>query len=358
MLTADLGIFQGVGMYQYAVPVVDKDGKPLMPTTWQRAWRWVASRKATYFWFWGILCVRLNVEPSSRNLQPVVVGIDPGSKREAFTVKAKHKTFLNLLVHAVDWVKDRMEARSNMRRGRRFRKTPCRQPRFNRNRGGLPPSTKARWQLKLRVAWLLAKIFPISGFVVEDIKAETKGQRKWDVSFSPLEVGKAWFYEELGKVAPVKLRQGWETFELRNRLGLKKSKSKLEEKFSTHNVDSWVLAWDGVGGDEDPDNEALLVLVPLEFHRRQLHVFQFSKGAVRRPYGGTRSMGFKRGSLVRHPKHGLCYVGGTSNGRLSLHSLLDGTRLCQNAKVGDVEFKAFSSFRFYRKGGAANSSAA
>lgn len=32
-------------------------------------------------------------------------------------------------------------------------------------------------------------------------------------------------------------------------------------------------------------------------------------------------MGLKRGSLVKHVKHGLCYVGGTSKGRISLHDM-------------------------------------
>jgi len=40
----------------------------------------------------------------------------------------------------------------------------------------------------------LVKIFPITDFVVEDIKAKTLGKHKWDVSFSPLEVGKEWFH--------------------------------------------------------------------------------------------------------------------------------------------------------------------
>jgi hypothetical protein len=91
-----------------------------------------------------------------------------------------------------------------MRRGRRKRITPCRQPRFNRQRGGIPPSTKARWQWKLRICWWLKKIFPITDFVVEDISATTKkGKRRWNVSFSPLEVGKRWFYAELEKIGTV-----------------------------------------------------------------------------------------------------------------------------------------------------------
>jgi len=143
--------------------------------------------------------------------------------------------------------------------------------------------------------------------------------------------------------------QGWEVNNLRNRLMLEKTHSKLEEEFSAHNVDSWVLAWSSVGGKEEPDNESLLILVPLKFHRRQLYKLQFSKGGKRKLYGGTRSMGLKRGSLVEHSDYGLCYIGGTSKRGISVHSLVDGKRICQYAKLEDIKFKCFSSFRFYRK---------
>jgi hypothetical protein len=118
-----------------------------MPTTSARAGRWIASGKATGFWKRGVFCVRLNVEPSNRYTQPIAVGIDPGSKREAFSVKSQAHTYLNILAHAVDWVKEAVRTRRNMRRARRFRKTPCRQNRANRlvNIRRLPPSTKARW---------------------------------------------------------------------------------------------------------------------------------------------------------------------------------------------------------------------
>ena len=76
----------------------------------------------------------------------------------------------------------------------------------------------------------------------------------------------------------------------------------------------------------------LVCLSPLQWHRRQLHRLQPEKGGKRKPYGGTRSQGLTRGTLIKHPRYGLAYVGGTLNGRLSLHAVSDGKRLCQNAK--------------------------
>jgi RRXRR protein len=97
------------------VPVVDLNQRPLMPTTANRAARWIRSRKATPFWKRGVFCVRLNVEPTGRDRQEVAVGIDPGSKREGFTVKSEAHAFLNIQATAVDWVKDGVKTRREMR---------------------------------------------------------------------------------------------------------------------------------------------------------------------------------------------------------------------------------------------------
>ena len=175
--------------------------------------------------------------------------------------------------------------------------------------------------------------------MVEDVCAVSKKfQRKWNSSFSPLEVGKRWFYEQLAKIAPVETKEGWETKELRDAHGLKKSTNKMAETFSAHCVDSWVLANGSTGGHTEPDNTRLMCLTPLRFHRRQLHVQNPISGGFRKAYGGTRSLGFKRGSLVKHVKYGLAYVGGFSKDRLSLHSVADGRRLGRTSGPSTAHF--------------------
>ncbi|MGF1576907.1 MAG: RRXRR domain-containing protein [Cyanophyceae cyanobacterium] len=331
------------------VPVIDSNQRPLMPTTPNRAERWVKSGKATPFFRKGIFCVRLNVEPSSRATQPVAVGIDPGSKREGFTVKSQAHTYINQQFHAVDWVKDAEEASTNARRTRRNRKTPYRANRKNRKRGGLPPSTKARWQFKIRVVKVYAAIFPISHIGIEDIKAGTKkGCKTWNTSFSPLEVGKHWCYSELRQIADLTVFDGYkDTYLTRQELGLKKSKSKLSKDFSAHCVDSWVLAYLLVGGEPAPDNTVVMECKPIRLHRRQLHVFNPGANGYRRPYGGSLSQGLKRGGIVKHPKFGFCYVGGEDikKERISLHNIGSGKRLTQSAKPVDCKFLAYNSWR-------------
>src|SRR6266487_1382593 len=326
------------GLSHMFVPVVDQQQHPLMPTTPSRARRWIKSGKATAFWKGGIFCVRLNVQPSACILQLIAVGIDPGSKREGYSVTAAAHTYLNIQAQARDGVKDAEKVSTRMRRTRRHRNTPCRQPRQNRKQSKrtLPPSTRARWQWKLRVVRFLCHIFPVSVFVVEDIKASTKrGKRRWNRSFSPLEVGKHWFYAELRKLAPLQIMQGYETKALRDQLGFKKTSKKLAQVWEAHCVDAWVLAYSAVGGSTVPDTLRLVCMAPLNWHHRQLQKLQPAKGGKRRREGGTLSLGIKRGTLVKHPKYGKAYIGGTMDGRLSLHHPETGKRLTQTAKVAD-----------------------
>jgi hypothetical protein len=115
------------------VPVVDSDQHPLMPTTPARARRWIRSGKATAFWKGGIFCVRLNVEPSARQTQPVIVGIDPGSKKEGYSVVSAAHTYLNIQADARTGVQEAEQQSTRMRRTRRYRKTPYRKMRPNRH---------------------------------------------------------------------------------------------------------------------------------------------------------------------------------------------------------------------------------
>jgi len=334
----------GPGNGALYVPVVGSTGTPLMPCHPARARELVCKGRAVRRWSKSLFYIRL-LNRANGEVQSVVVGIDPGSKKEGFTVKSESRTYLNVQTDAVTWVKKAVEIRRNARRARRFRKTPCRANRMNWARGGLPPSTKARWQWKLRILAWLGKVFPIETVVVEDIKARTTGRRRWDQSFSPLQIGKQWFYDEIGKVYRLETRQGWETKELRDAAGLKKSSSKLSNRFDAHCIDSWVLANWWVGGHIKPDNQRMLLIAPVQLHRRMLHRQNPQAGGKRPAYGGTRSLGFKRGSLVKHPKYGLAYVGGTSKAQISLHDKVSGRRLCQTARPEDCTFLAFNHWK-------------
>src|SRR3989440_9148739 len=175
------------------IPVVDTRGVALMPCLPAKARHLFKSGKAKPKRNkLGLLYVQLSYEQEPDN-QPLVAGIDPGSKFEDFSVVGTKDTVLYLMVEAPDHVKDAVETRRTMRRARRGRK--WRRPkrfdnRLNRKKR-IPPSTRSRWEAKARVVMQLKSIMPLTDVVVEDVCAETrKGKgRKWNSAFSPVQVG-------------------------------------------------------------------------------------------------------------------------------------------------------------------------
>ena len=70
------------------VPVQSKEGKQLMPTHPNKAGMLIKKGLATPFWSNAIFSIRLNYD-TTEYTQDIVVGIDPGSKKEGFTVKSE-----------------------------------------------------------------------------------------------------------------------------------------------------------------------------------------------------------------------------------------------------------------------------
>ena len=335
------------------VAVIDSTGRAAMPCTPAKARHLLKSGQARPKWNkLGLFCVQLtySLEP---NNQPLVVGVDPGSKFEGESRVGALDTVVNLVVEAPTHVKDAVETRRTMRRARRGRK--WRRPkrfdnRLNRKKR-IPPSTRSRWEAKARIVAQLAKVLPLTDAIIEDVQAVTRPgkNRKWNASFSPVQVGKEHLYALLRNMGlTVHIREGWQTEELREQYGLKKTKSKSQQSFASHCVDSWVLAA-SISGAEHPTCTQLWYVVPATLHRRQLHRLQASKGGIHKPYGGTRSLGLKRGTLVKHPKYGLGSVGGFDRQKqtISLHAYRSNKRLTQGAKVKDGRVLTWVAFRAF-----------
>lgn len=329
------------------VPVLDEIKRPLMPCTEKRARKMLESGRAKPYWCKGIFCIILQELPKNSYKQEVCIGIDPGSKFNGYSVKSAAHTLINLQVNAVTTVKKKMEERAMLRRSRRQRKTPYRKCRFNRSaKDRLPPSTKARWQQHLNIIKWMGKLHPITHVVLEDIAARAmKNGRKWNKNFSPLQVGKEWFSKQVQYLEMILYKfKGFETAEMRIGYGFKKNSNKSRKDFYTHAMDAWCLANEVIGGHTDIDNERTLYLKPIMLHRRKLHEILPKKNNSRRDYGGTMSLKMKRGTLINHPEYGLSYLGGNSKGRVSLHDINSGKRLCQNAKKEDLEIKTIIKY--------------
>ena len=348
------------------VPVVDRDGSPLMPTKPSRARRWLRGGKAVKKWSdLGVFYVQLTCDPSDTETQDVVVGIDPGKLYSGVGVQsAKATLFTAHLVLPFETVKKRMDQRRVMRRTRRgrrinrkveFKLRNHRQKRFDNRRGHkLPPSIRANRELELRVVKELAAIFPVSGIVWEYVRADvdlTSGRKKArsGKGFSPVMVGQKWAIHNLEAIAPVTRVNGWETANLRRHLGLVKSKDKASQAPESHAVDGVALAasefvkYRSIHGSRSHGKQWVgsVTLTDCLFRvirrppicRRQLHLLQPAKGGNRRSYGGTVTRhGFRKGDLVRAEMAGRQYVGWVSGDT------------ARQVSVSDINWKRLGQF--------------
>ncbi len=316
----------------YRVPVISKDGKPLMPTKASRARCWLTEGKAVIHKNdLQQFAVQLTID-SEEETQPIAVGIDPGKLYSGIGVQsAKATLFTAHLELPFQRVKDRMETRAMMRRGRRgrrinrlipFNQRSHRQKRFDNRRGHkLPPSIKANRQLEYRVVKELSELFPITSIIYEIIKA--KGNK----GFSPVMVGQKVMTEQwLPEIAPVTTKFGWETAIRRETLYLQKDREKSNQNPATHAVDGVALAsyeflnfkylkgdkgW--FEGEVEITNAPFSVIKRPPVSRRQLHLMIPTKGGVRRKYGGTTTRhDFRKGDYVEIERKGIKYRGWVS----------------------------------------------
>ena len=333
------------------IAVISIDGNPLMPTKASRARKWIDQGKAIgKFNDLNQFYVQLIVEPSGNKTQPIAVGIDPGKLFSGIGVQsAKYSLWMGHLELPFKTVKKRMEDRRLMRRNRRGRrinrKLPFelrahRQKRFNnRKQGKLPPSIRANRQLELRVVKELCKVFPITDIYYEYIKCDvdlTSGRKsaKSGKGFSPVMVGQKWMLSQLKQFGNVQTKYGWETHNLRQHLGLEKSKNKAEQSKQSHANDGLTLAcyrfleykafytansyghqWEGI---VTITNSPFSIVKRPPYSRRQLHLMLPSKGGIRRKYGGTTTdFSYRKGDLVTSPK-GVGYVSGQTKKQISV----------------------------------------
>ncbi|MGB5595800.1 MAG: RRXRR domain-containing protein, partial [Crocosphaera sp.] len=325
------------------VPVISPEGKPLMPTKPSRARRWLKEGKALgKFNKLGQFYVQLLIEPSGSKTQPISCGLDPGKYFSGVGIQsAKVTLFTAHLELPLKKVRERMDNRRMMRRGRRGRrinrKIPFqlrahRQKRFNnRKQGKLPPSVRANRQLELRVIQELCKVFPVGDIYFEYVKADvdlTSGRKgaKSGKGFSAVMVGQKWMLKQLESLANVHTIYGWQTSNLRKHLRLEKTQNKAEQTANSHAVDGMTLACyqfleykaHHSNNNHGHSWQGNVTITPCQFmvikrppiSRRQLHLMLPSKGGKRRKYGGTITRhDIRKGDFVKAIKAGKVFYG-------------------------------------------------
>lgn len=163
------------------VPVVDKSGIPLMPTSSKRCTELLSKGKARVYKMYPIFTIQMIDRRSiDSSYQAVSVGIDPGSKYTGIAVTRDTEDDSDSYVikkmqidHRGHKITEDLIGRRSYRRTRRNRKTRYREPRFlnrKRDEGWVPPSLVSRTDNIVNHVKKLTYRYPILQAKVEDVK--------------------------------------------------------------------------------------------------------------------------------------------------------------------------------------------
>lgn len=270
------------------VPVVSASGKPLMPCKPSKARKLLAKGLVKRCWNkLGQFYLYLKFEPKSEpnRGQSVCFAIDTGSKWDGLAVLTKKQVVTTAMLVLPSGIAKKLEVRRQMRRARRYRKTPRREKRFDnrrRSEGWIAPSQRAKVDFRTKVVDELCRIYPIDKFAVEDVRFNHY-KKRWGKHFSTVEIGKAKFYGHMRSLGDLRLYSGVETAEWREKLGLPKNSRKSALEWNAHASDAVAIGC-AETGCENPAPPEFWVWRRFQNTRRQLHRFEPDKGEYA---GGT-----------------------------------------------------------------------
>lgn len=185
-----------------SVFVLSNTKKPLMPCRPARARKLLTAGRAAVYRLHPFTII-LN-DRDDGETQPVEVKVDPGSKTTGIALVGHFEQqgavvlFGSNLNHRGQAIKNSLESRRSLRRGRRGRKTRYRPARFlNRTRttGWLPPSIESRVVNTESVIRKLAARCPITEATVELVKFDMQAMVNPEVSGTEYQQGELAGYE-------------------------------------------------------------------------------------------------------------------------------------------------------------------
>ena len=313
----------------HSVYVLDKDGKPLTPTTPVKARKLLKGGQAKKVWSkFNTFGIQMLVEVG--NVTPdTTLGIDNGSKYEGYSVVVGNENVLSVKWDLPDKKKivRKMRERSQARRTRRSR-LRCRSERFNnrQRKGFIAPSQMMLVQSRLKAIRELCGIYPITCVAIEDVRFNHTKYR-WGKNFSTVEIGKNKLREWFDKRGIKRFEyRGFETAELRKKYGYKKTRVKNADKFSSHCSDSLALAVEVNCGERVEPGEFIVVDDTYRCVRRRLHESQPKRGGIRKKYSRGAVFSIQKGRIVGTNTGKIGQLCGEKNGRFTYYDKTTGKR--------------------------------
>lgn len=185
-----------------SVFVISSTKKPLMPCRPARARKLLTAGRAAVYRLHPFTIILLDREDGET--QPLEVKVDPGSKTTGIALVGHFEQQGAVVLwganlsHRGQAMKNNLESRRALRRGRRGRKTRYRVKRFlNRTRkaGWLPPSVESRVGNTESMVYRLATRCPITEASVEIVKFDTQAMVNSEISGVEYQQGELAGYE-------------------------------------------------------------------------------------------------------------------------------------------------------------------
>jgi len=180
--------------------VVDTMYKPLDPVHPGLARTLLSSSKAAVFRRYPFTII-LNKEVENPITHPLRLKLDPGSKTTGIAIgndASGEVVWAAELTHRGTAIKEALDRRRMVRRGRRQRKTRYRKPRFNnrrRKQGWLPPSLESRIANILTWVHRLRRYCPLASLSQEVVKFDTQVMQNAEISAIEYQQGTLHGYE-------------------------------------------------------------------------------------------------------------------------------------------------------------------
>lgn len=181
--------------------VLDKNKQPLMPCHPARARELLGKRKAAVFRLRPFTIILQDRDGGC--VQPIELKTDPGSRTTGIVLVAlfqggRQVIWAGNLHHRGLTIRESLDHRRAMRRGRRNRKTRYRPPRFDNRRkpdGWLPPSLMSRVNNVLSWGRKLTAIAPVSEVHTETVRFDTQSLERPEISGVEYQQGTLFGYE-------------------------------------------------------------------------------------------------------------------------------------------------------------------
>lgn len=193
---------------QNFVFVLDTNKQPLSPCHQAVARKLLKNRRAAVYRRFPFTIILKDAKPNA-NPAPVQLKVDPGSKTTGLALVQQNASgeqaviFAAELTHRGQAIKDALESRKAIRRGRRNRKTRYRQPGFEagkaatsaRPEGWLAPSIKSRVDNLQTWFTRLYKLAPIAGISMELVRFDTQLMQDAEIAGVEYQQGELAGYE-------------------------------------------------------------------------------------------------------------------------------------------------------------------